>query len=174
MPTGAIHKAVVDSGPLFTALALQFSNNFLQQKRHELMKHVIADPSIRHNQSRQNAYLTLFKQIRSPLTTSHVIGEIQGLQTSCMRLTGRHLQMFWSQSLHFLKSLNFDEQLLRLLDMSQRIDLQEAVYKYGPTDIGLIALAQREGCVLLTDDIKTLASHAWKVGIDCRVVSTLV
>lgn len=174
MPRSTILKAVVDSGPLFSVLALNFANTFDGVKRDKIIECVIVDHEIRRDKSLQKAYLNLFASIRKFLTTSHVIGELQGLQSSCLRLTGDNLRVFWSQSISFLDSHELDEQLFGLLVMAQRNDLQQAICQFGPTDIGLIALAQKEGCLLLTEDRRTLASHAWNVGVNCQMVKDLL
>lgn len=71
----------------------------------------------------------------------------------------------------FLQRKRLDERAaLRLLDMHRLEDLRDAVYKAGPTDVGLIELAREERCTLLTNDERTLASMAWELGFDCRLV----
>ncbi len=65
---------------------------------------------------------------------------------------------------------NFDEELIRLLDMGQRVPSRIGIGRVGPTDMGLIELALREGCVLFTDDEATLAPLALQHGVDCRLV----
>src|SRR5207302_344114 len=69
-------KVVIDSGPLFTVLTL---NYVVRTNRRSLLQTIEED--IRRSVSMQNACLELFRSIRSILTTSHVIGEMQGLQT---------------------------------------------------------------------------------------------
>ena len=44
----------------------------------------------------------------------------------------------------------------------------------GPTDAGLIELALREGCMLLTDDQRTLAPLAYRLGVDCGIFKTML
>jgi predicted nucleic acid-binding protein len=101
----------------------------------------------------QQACMDLFGSMRAVLTTSNVIGEIQGLQ----KLTGDDLRTFWLYSMQLLASKGLDEKLLRLIeDMFHREDVRNNVTQIGPTDAGLIELARREGCVLLTDDERTL------------------
>ena len=68
-----LDRVVIDSGPLFTVLTL---NYVVRTNRQSLLGTIEAD--IRRSVSMQNRCLELFQSIRSILTTSHVIGEMQG------------------------------------------------------------------------------------------------
>jgi hypothetical protein len=163
-------KVVIDSGPLFTVLTLHYA---IRTKRVSLLQKI--DEDIRRSVSMQGACLELFRSIRSILTTSHVIGEIQGLQTSRLGLRGEDFQGFWLGSMELLALSNFDERLLRLIeDGFQREDVRNNISAIGPTDAGLIELALREGCVLLTDDQRTLAPLAYRLGVDCGIFKTML
>jgi hypothetical protein len=163
-------RAVMDSGPLFTVLTLNFVRRFSAAKKKEALMRRI-DVDIRNSPRLQEAYLSLFESIRSVLTTSHVIGEIQGLQN----LTGEDLKSFWLLSMELLASKGLDENLLRLIeDMFAWEGVRHNVAEVGPTDAGLIELARREGCVLLTDDQRTLGVLAFRLGVDCKIFRTLL
>jgi rRNA-processing protein FCF1 len=163
-------RVVIDSGPLFTILTL---NYFIQTNRRSLLQTI--DEDIRRSVSMQNACLELFRSIRFILTTSHVIGEIQGLQTSRLGLKGKDFQGFWLGSMELLALNNFDERLLRLIeDGFRQVGVRQTISKIGPTDGGLIELALREGCVLLTDDQRTLAPLAYRLGVDCRIFKPML
>ena len=116
----------------------------------------------------------LLANVRTPLITSHVVGELQGLQTSRLRFAGEDLRFFWLNSLDFLQQRNFDEQLLRILDIGADVNVREALWRIGPADAGLVSLALSVGCPLITDDSRTLAPHAWGAGVDCRLAHTLI
>src|ERR1700680_1665803 len=154
----------MDAGPLFTLLTLNFVRKFpAPKKKDALMRRIEVD--IRNSPRLQEACLNLFESIRSVLTTSHVIGEVQGLQN----LTGEDFKSFWLVSMELLALKGLDENLLRLIeDMFDREGVRHNVAEVGPTDAGLIELARREGCVLLTDDQRTLGQLAHRLGIDCR------
>lgn len=92
----AFDKVVIDSGPLFTVLPL---NYVVRTSRRSLLGTIDAD--IRRSLSMQSACLELFRSIRSILTTSHVIGEMQGLQTSRLKLKGADLKGFWLASMDY-------------------------------------------------------------------------
>ncbi len=87
-------KVVIDSGPLFTVLTLHYA---MRTKRASLLQKI--DEDIRRSVSMQRACLELFRSVRSILTTSHVIGEIQGLQTSRLGLRDEDFKGFWLGSM---------------------------------------------------------------------------
>jgi hypothetical protein len=96
-----------------------------------------------------------------------VIGEVQGHQ----KLKDKYAEGFWRSAMDWLTRKNLDERLLRFLDMKGQT---ESVCMIGPTDTGLIELARREGCVLLTDDERSLAWRAWGQGVKCQLVEKLI
>ena len=164
---GIITTAVVDAGPLFTVLTLDYVRHYHDDSA--LTKAGIPlEPEV------QNSYLRLFEDIQTLLTTSHVVGELQGLQNSRLRLRDARLKLFWRKSMDYLKAKNLDERLICLLGMHERDRSREGVCIVGPSDMGLIELALQEGCVLLTDDEKTLAPLAWRHSVDCHLVRELV
>lgn len=122
----------------------------------------------------QTACLELFQSIRSVLTTSNVIGEIQGLQTSRLGLRGEDFKGFWLGSMELLAP-KLDERLIRLIEDGFRYpDRRNNISQVGPTDAGLVELARREGCMLLTNDEGTLARLAWRLHVDCKIFKTLL
>lgn len=167
-------RAVIDSGVLFTVLTLNYirRGHFPEPKRTRILSSL--DTELRASEGRQQAYLLMMSSIGVPLITSHVVGELQGLQTSRLGLKDHNLRFFWLHSLEYLLERNLDERLLRLLDMYGRADLREAVCNIGPADAGLIDLALSVGCPLLTDDERTLAWRAWQAGVDCRLVRQII
>jgi hypothetical protein len=119
--------------------------------------------------------MQLFESIPSILTTSHVIGELQGLQT----LKGEYQKGFWMCVMQWLSAKGLDEKLVRLFDLYQDESLRLAVGEVGSTDAGLVGLARQVGCftpnkVLLTDDRRTLAPLARQQQIYCHVVEDLL
>ncbi len=87
-----------------------------------------------------------------------------------MKLDEEERKRFWSVSSEYLGRLGLDEQLITLLEMSQRSETRAWIGIIGPTDTGLIELARSGGHLLLTDDEKTLSKQAWDLGVDCRLV----
>ncbi len=167
--------AVIDSGVLFTALTINYVEraHLPEAKGSALLaktvhRELCASAHLRH------AYLQLLNGVRNPLITSHVVGELQGLQTSRSKLRGEDLRFFWVHSLEFLLARNFDERLLRLMDMNDTGGMREALCAIGPADTGLISLALSAGCPLVTDDDRTLAWRARYAGVDCHLARLLI
>lgn len=148
----AFSRAVLDTGPLFTALSLDYvrTRRVPEPKRTHLLNTAL-QPYLRDDARRQELYLKRFRSIRSLLTTSHVIGELHGLSKR-LRLGENDRKYFWLHVMVTLAGRNLEEELVRLLDLYGRDDLREPACLFGPTDVGLMDLAKRTGCVLLTED----------------------
>ena len=164
-----IRKAVIDSGPLLSALVLHYQR---EHGRRRSIESFLEDPLLATDHQEQ--FLNLLASIREKLTTSHAIGEIQGLASSRLKLSGDDRLNFWRAGIDLLMQWGFDEQLVRLLDMANRDELKECLPDIGIADTGLIELAARNNCVLITQDERTLARRAWKNQIDCRLVKQLI
>jgi len=89
-------------------------------------------------------------------------------------LSGDDHLNFWRASIDLLTQWKLDEQLIRLLDMASQSETKERVLDIGIVDAGLIELAAQNGCVLITQDERTLAERAWTDGIECRLVKQLI
>lgn len=167
-----IRVAFVDTGPLMSALILDYARQ-KSARRESILSRCRLGDYLKNNKSRQDNFSRLFDSIPSILTTSNVIGELQGLQT----LDAGYQQGFWENAIGWMQRKGFDEQLIRLLDLGADDVLREMIYQIGPSDTGLIGLARKEACltdniegkVLLTDD-HTLRGLARKQGIECQVV----
>jgi len=102
-----------------------------------------------------------------------VIAEVNGLLKR-ERIKGERYRAFWTHGMDLLNAKSVDERSsLRLLDMYVDREMKEGVCTIGPVDTGLIDLARREGCALLTND-KTLAWRALELGIDGRLMDNLI
>ena len=162
--------AVVDAGPLMSALVLHFARQASPGSRQALIgRSRIADYLV-GEPVRQRAFVEFFDSIPKINTTSHVIGELQGLQ----RFRGGEQRDFWMTSLDWLGGKKLDERLVRLLDLTSSPSWRDIVCRIGPCDGGLIELALKEGTTLLTDDRRTVAPLAWSLGVDCHVVEDLL
>jgi len=170
-----LQKAVIDTGVLFTVLLLNYIRQaYLPDPKHTNTLAKLDDRELQFSEHRQEAYLRLLSGIRTPLITSHVIGELQGLQISRLQLHGEDLRHFWMHSVDYLLTRSFDERLVRLLDVSGTVEWRETVGSVGPPDTGLIHLALAERCPLLTDDARTLAGRARQAGVECFLARELV
>ncbi len=166
-----IAKAVIDSGPLFSALVLHYASRpFTRINREVCMKAI--DPWLADGRSRQEQFLILLASIREKSTTSHVIAELNGLEKSRLGLYGPELNRFWSGSIDLLMRWNLDEELVRMLDVARQTEL--SLIRVGLVDAGVIELARRHGCLLITQDEGNLAPLAWELGVDCQLVRQMV
>ena len=119
-----ILEAVLDAGPLFSALVSNF--NVLDIDRGRLMRCANALDSSLRSEEAQRTLLRVLGTIPKKFTTSHAIGELQGLQSSRLRLFGEDLVSSWQASIDLLKQWQVDEELIRLLDLASDEDLRPA------------------------------------------------
>ena len=165
-------RAVIDSGPLFSALVLNYDLRRIGFGRSPKFTDKLDDPL--RNIKAQRQFLELLRSIRQKLTTSHVIAELNGLEKSRLRLYGDGRREFWRTSIDLLVQWDLDERLIRLLDLASDESFRECLPDIGAADTGLIHLALRHECVLITEDERTLAREAWTRGVECRLVKQLV
>ena len=160
-------KVVLDTGPLYSALTLVFARRNPSSRNSILSKNKLLD-YLRDPKAEKN-FLLLFNNLRTVLTTSHVIGELKGRQ----KLKDPYAQEFWRCAIGVLRTKSVDEKLVRLLDLP-RESLDALVPIIGPTDAGLIELAKKEQCVLLTDDGRGLARFSKAANVKFQLVEDLV
>ncbi len=165
-------KAVIDSSALFSALILNYDLREVGYGRSPRFARVLADPL--RNTIAQQRFLELVGSIREKLTTSHVIGELNGLEKTRLGLYGHVRLDFWRTSIDLLVQWDMDEQLIRLIDLAADGSFRGCLPEIGVTDTALIQLALRHECVLITEDERTLAREAWTRRVDCRLVKQLV
>ena len=101
-----------------------------------------------------------------------MIAELNGLERSRLRLVGLELESFWSAGIDLFMQWNLDEELVRMLDLARQTEL--SVTRIGLIDSGVIELARKHGCLLITQDEKTLAPLAWQLGVYCKLVRQMV
>lgn len=158
------NKAVIDTGPLFTALTLAYARQAPTHRNFVRRLHgvppYITDPTSERN------FLDFFHSIKEVLTTSHVIGQIK----SRHKLPPDIYRDFLLCAMKFLSEKGLDERLVTLLGLYEQEDSRQMMCSLGPTDAGLVALARQENCALLTDDSGLLA---WR-GPDGRPEIVLV
>ncbi len=92
----AIRKAVIDTGPLLSALIL---NHHMRYARRSVLDSFLREPL--RIRSHQEQFLWLLAAIPDKLTTSHVIAEIQGHVNSA-NLYGDDLFNFWQATIDLL------------------------------------------------------------------------
>lgn len=143
-------RVVVDTGPLFTTLTLSYIRQSPKTREHVTSKH--KPPPYILDLTSERLFLEFFQTVQSLLITSHVIGELKSRQ----RLGEQVQREFWRFSIGFLRN-KLEEKLVRLIDLGRDATYEKLLYEVGPTDAGLISLAQKENCTLLTDDSRLLS-----------------
>ena len=164
-----IRQAVIDTGPLFSALVV----NHVQQRptkgnRDRLLGCV--NESVQHPDAHVR-FLSVLGSISRKLTTSHVLGEINGLVNVKLKLHEPELSRFWNGCIELLTLWELDERLIRFLDFAGAS--APGIARLGIVDTGLIRLAQEHGCVLITED-GPLFRLAGEQGVDCRSLKSLL
>ncbi len=143
----------MDTGPLFTALTLEFLEENPESRNTVLYQHKL--PGYIGDPTAEASFRSLFRSIRKLFITSHVIGELR----SRYRVRQNIHREFWLSAMKTLSDRGLNEELLALLEMYKNDALRQIVSISGPIDAGLVALANREGCALLTDDARLFT---WK------------
>lgn len=170
-----IRKAVVDTSPLLNLLALNFARETDPKRANDLLSGD-AKEYLHDQPENQARFLELFDSVQNLATTSHVIGEVQGLSGSHRFKfhNDADKKSFWKTSILYLAKRNLDERLIRLLELSRENAFNHLIGIIGPTDSGLIRLTQLEGSTLLTDDDRTLYTMAFQQGVNCELVKNLM
>lgn len=140
-------KVVIDTSPLIDALTLELIEREPKWEPAILRKSPL-HPRLAHDPRSQRNFRVLLNSIEEIIITSHVIGEIR---------SGRYIPqelhaVYWQSCLNFFDMRNVNEKLVTLRDLNNDERLRQILCEDGPTDAGLIALANREKCLLLTND----------------------
>lgn len=144
-------KVVLDTGPLFSALALEFIKHFPAMRNLVTQKYKL--PSYLGDPTAEAAFVVLISDIRQLMITSHVVGELRNRYRIPSEIHGE----FWKCAMTFFAEKQVDERLITLLQMYNNEPMNAVVMVAGPIDAGLITLAQSERCILLTDDHRLMA-----------------
>src|SRR5687767_14535789 len=109
---------VIDASPVMNLLGLHFSR--VQAVTPEVRERRITGDTAKQYlglaPDRQDNFLQLFDAIPSFTTTSHVVGELQGLSHN-LRLNETEKKAFWRTSAEFVRAHRFDERLVGLLEL---------------------------------------------------------
>jgi ribulose bisphosphate carboxylase small subunit len=138
-------KVVIDTAPLIDALTLELIEREPKWEA-TILRISPLHPCLANNPTNQRRFQVLLNSIEEIIVTSHVIGEIK---------SGRYLKPqefhndYWRNCLNFFDMHNVNEMLVTLHDLNNDDRLRQIVRVNGPTDAGLIALAER---MLLTND----------------------
>lgn len=141
-------KVVFDTSPLIDALAVDLvirepNFEFLIERVSPLTGFLRSDPR------RQRQFMALLDSIEEIVVTSNVVGEMRSERYS---KPAEFHAAYWKNCFQFFKRHHIREELVPLADLEKDERIRELVYKIGPTDTGLMVLANRERCALLTND----------------------
>lgn len=163
-------EAVIDTSCLLNLLVLHYVKTVRVQdpRRNDLLCKASNSLFINRNNSVEDGYYAFFSRYRRLHTTSHVIAELSRHVNDLFRKhdSGR----FWIVAIEYLRSKQFDEHLITLLDLDSSSSFASLLPKIGPPDVGLMQLALTLGVELLTEDRRTLVSRADETIINCVVV----
>ncbi|MGH9856034.1 MAG: hypothetical protein ACREBD_39870 [Blastocatellia bacterium] len=138
---------MIDTAPLIDALTLELIEREPKWEPTILRKSRL-HPCLADNPTSQRNFRVLLNSIEEIIITSHVIGEIRSERYISQELHA----IYWQHCLNFFDMRNVNEKLVTLRDLNNDERLKQILCVDGPTDAGLIALADREGCLLLTND----------------------
>jgi len=140
-------KVVIDTAPLIDALALELIGREPKLEPAILRKRSL-HPCLADNPTNQRSFRALLDSIGEIIITSHVIGEIRSERYIPDELRA----IYWQSCLNFFDTHNVHEKLVTLRELNNEDRLRQIACTFGPTDAGLVALANLEGCLLLTND----------------------
>jgi len=152
--------AIIDTSVLIDFLLINFKKNGLIKSNFDLINKI--DALIAENCNDVKAYEQLMNKIQTFVTSSQVMGELQGLFKSKQenKLYQINPNLFWAKSVEFLQYKNLDEQLISVLKVADSPDFNNFIYRIGYVDTGLIHLALDNQLPIITKDYKTLSIEA--------------
>ena len=125
-PEDPIRKAVIDTGPLFSALTLHYA--FREEEFGRPLRSDLGLEEPLRTKSTQLAFLSLMRSIPDKLTTSHAVAELHNLERSRLGLYGPALGIFWQTSVSLLRDWHLDERLIQLLEIAAQEGLAPILF----------------------------------------------
>ncbi len=158
---------------MFDALVLNFRIKLGVESRlvQKVEKYMNSIGGPLRTKSSQTNFLNHLKAIGQKITTSHVVAEVFGLQAKKLDLQGLALEDFWQTSIDLITQWKVEERLVPLLDLASAARNNASLLKIGVTDTGVIDLAEKERCILITWDERTLGIEALRRDIECRFLN---
>lgn len=141
-------KVVIDTAPLLDALAIDLAVH-RQQWAPLISRTSPLTDFLERDPLKRKRFLQLLDNIGEMIITSHVIGEIR--RERYVNPPDFHAA-YWSHCLEFFSRHNVREELVTLADLNRDEKTKQIVCEFGPVDAGLMVLANREKCYLLTND----------------------
>ncbi len=113
-----------------------------------------------NNAGYKKNYIEFLSSIKTFVTTSQVIGELQGLVNSKLDLQKASKSIFWKSSAGYLKFKNLEEELIKIITTTFNPMHERYVFDIGFIDTGLIELAKSSNLPIVTNDERTLGTRA--------------
>lgn len=156
----SIHNSIIDTGALLIALTLNYSamegitDNDILRKVHSGVRGM---ESISPKQ-----FSSFFSQISQIETTTHVLGELNGLVNSRLKFDGEKSKKFWNHSFYYLKKKNLNENLISYIELIENNKYKTLADSIGFVDTGLLKLGIDKQIPIITTDYKTLSDKAYQ------------
>ncbi|MGE5480575.1 MAG: hypothetical protein ACM3U1_09150 [Chloroflexota bacterium] len=153
-----IPKAVMDTCALLDALIL---NYYYEVSPHDFISRYVEN--VFKNRFIRRKISSFYNSIPVFITSSHAIGELQGLFNSRVKPFNEKENSkniiklkFWRLSIEYLKSKRLNESLIKLIELSSERTNFELMQSVGYIDAGIINIALRESMPIITKDNRTL------------------
>jgi rRNA-processing protein FCF1 len=150
-------RAILDTCVLFDALMIEY----IRLNRNTNLVKKWEQTIYKGNFIYKENYTKFLDNIKYIITTSHVIGELQGLvNSSKFGIENKLRTSFWESSISYLRYKNLDERFIELLVLCDNQNNFKNMYDIGYVDTGLIELARKEKLPIITNDYHTLILRA--------------
>ncbi|MBM2814247.1 MAG: hypothetical protein HW421_1009 [Ignavibacteria bacterium] len=160
-----LRKAVIDTSVLLDALLISYYN---LKEGHDSIIQYVKQLYLGKEIFLKN-YTEFLEGIECFITTSHAIGELQGLFSTRIGIEGDLKRNFWEKSVSYLKTKKINELLIELALISENKTYIKFIFDIGYIDTGLIELAKKENLPIITDDVRTLSNFAYGQAIELFV-----
>jgi hypothetical protein len=108
----------------------------------------------------------LFRSAAQRVVTQHVIAEAYNLRTRLGSLSNQR-ELVWQGALDILRDPGIEEEPFRIRDLDAKPEYRKILTTLGPTDTGLLYIAEHRNATIITED-GPLLSRALDRGIRCR------
>jgi len=162
-------KVVIDTGPLIDALTLKLIERKPEWGPTILVKSPL-HKCLKGNPSTQRNFRLLLNKIGEIIISSHVIGEIR----SEKHIPSEFQAEYWQGCLDFFEAHNVTEKLITLRELNAEERTRQIMCEYGPIDAGIVAMADREKCRLLTHDERLYNWLGAFPGMEIKLVKNLL
>lgn len=171
IPADLYRKVVIDTSPLVDVLLIDWiaQRPDLETsitREFALERYLQADPV------KQQRLIALVEGIQEIVISSHVIGEIKGNRYSQDLENLRAL--YWEHCLDFFDRHAIREEQITFAELGGDETTRRATRLFGPTDAGLMKLANKEKCYLLTNDGHWFGWQAAFAQMEIRLVEHLL